>query len=197
MEDFQWMVVQNCVWFTPETRQKLRRHTSEIWFREWNHAGSKVFEPSTITEKLEFDLNLKGPATHAYIYCISERDLQGGNWTKFCSDQGKQYIKEAAIIHSTTATEDSVPFSILCSTKWMEAFGTTPDLDVGLQYWDHEHVEPQWTGMKSFTPYDKVTLGVVMPPHKERLIVFVETQVFNTVFVARTITGKLYVGNNK
>lgn len=100
--DFDFGIAARMAWVSKQERSPLVFGFNETIFQEIQLAGEKSVDPKAGEETIKMDVDMKGPTTFLVLQVQSESDVNAGNWTKCCDDQGRDYVKEFMLITSST-----------------------------------------------------------------------------------------------
>jgi len=185
-------VAATMVWLSKAERYQLTHGYNETIFKEILLAGESTIDPSTKAHRVAFEVDMKGPVTYYFVVIQKDSDVTSHNWTKFCDDDGSDYISEMMLITGTTAREDGLAAPFYRIAKPVELFGRAPSMHVYFQGFETDSLSKQMTGHQNMTNAEKLKFSALYNPHSEPLNVRVYYAVYNGWYTEQGTGGKVW-----
>jgi len=189
----EFALATNCVWLSKAERSNIMTSYIEVIFKEHINAGEHSEGPCSVLKKVSFDLNVKGPTAYIWLTVQSKDDIESGNWIKTFDDYGLDYITEVMLITGTTPREDGLPASFYRTGKILEGFKVSVRRAiylVGLFETNDKSKQPN--GHQSMTNVERLSISMMVKPHKCILEFSAVAAVYNGVYTEKGGGGKMW-----
>jgi hypothetical protein len=171
------------VWVGQRERTIINDNYRETFFKQIAVAGEKLIEPSTKTRIVDFELEMTGEVCCALLTVQSQEDIENGNHTKLCDDNGQDYIKSAMLITGDKPIEDGLPAEYLRGPAIIESFGVAPLRHIYLlACFEKNPNAPQWTGSRCVTQMAKIKAALEVKPNSKALVATVHYMNYNAFY---------------
>jgi len=180
------------VWLSKAERATLVDTYNERLFRETLLVGEGSIPVSTKAHRVAFDIDMKGPTTQLMVVIQSDTDYSSHNWTKFCADDGSDYISEMMLITGTTPREDGLPANFYRTAKVIEVWKTIPQFFVYLLSFETDARSKQMTGHQNMTNAEKLKFSALYNAHADTLHVFCYQTVYNGWYTEKGTGGRVW-----
>lgn len=118
----QFVLATNCVWVSADERTGLIHGYNESIFKEAMVAAEQTIQASATQQRINVDLNIKGPCAYIAVTIQSRADLDAGNWTKLCQDSGEDWITELMLVTGLKGFNSSNTLRKHPKRRWSSRF---------------------------------------------------------------------------
>lgn len=189
----KFALATNVVWIPPNERTEiLHGKGAEKLYRELSIAGKHNIAPNASSQRLQFEINIKGPCTCIAVNIRSKADIDSGNWTKRCDNKGLDYIDEFMLLTGNTAREDGMPADFYRTCKVLESFKSAIDVFTYILAFETNAQVNQMTGHQNMTNIEKILLSALYRPHDQELEVIVYKYVYNGWYHEKGTCGNIW-----